>query len=179
LLWFIQHNMFPPLCDHHRVYNKVYSVRTALTSCTGTRTCTLRRSYLMLPPHIAERTRQRFDHEWFTEHSWANVTVHTSRSVFGSLVFPRFGTRASFDAEQKNRHQTHRRSYSARMPNVPRARSRGECSAMCGGSMKPSVLTPSSSCSNFYRNIYYTPTPLWLAVSRPSRYCCQRDYQAM
>jgi hypothetical protein len=62
-------------------------------------------------------------------------------------VFPRVGTRASFDAEQKNRHQTHRRSYSARMPNIRRARasalsthpdsrSRGECSAMCGGSIK-------------------------------------------
>jgi hypothetical protein len=61
-------------------------------------------------------------------------------------VFPRVGTRASFDAEQKNRHQTHRRSHSARMPNIRRARarilfthpdsrSRGECSGMCGGSI--------------------------------------------
>jgi hypothetical protein len=81
---------------------------------------------VMLPPHIAERTRLRFDHEWFTEHSWANVPVHTSRSVVGSLVFPRVGTRTSFDAEQKNRHQTHRRSHSARMPNIPRAR-RAHC----------------------------------------------------
>jgi hypothetical protein len=52
----------------------------------------------------------------------------------------RFGTRASFDAEQKNRYQTHRRSHSARMPNIRRARARtlstcrGECSAMYGGS---------------------------------------------
>jgi hypothetical protein len=55
--------------------------------------------------------------------------------------------RRSFDAEQKDRHQTHRRSQSARMPNIPRARastlsthphsrSRGECSAMCGGSIR-------------------------------------------
>jgi hypothetical protein len=61
-------------------------------------------------------------------------------------VFPHVGTQASFDAEQKNRHQTHRRSHSARMPNIRRAkartlstypgsRSRGECSAMCGGSI--------------------------------------------
>jgi hypothetical protein len=62
----------------------------------------------------------------------------------------RVGTRASFDAEQRNRHQTHRRSHSARMPNIRRARastlpahpdtrSRGECSAMCGGSIRQSV----------------------------------------
>jgi hypothetical protein len=55
--------------------------------------------------------------------------------------------RRSFDAEQKNRHQTHRRSHSARLPNIPRerastlsthphSRSRGECSAMCGGSIR-------------------------------------------
>jgi hypothetical protein len=54
----------------------------------------------------------------------------------------RVGTRASFDAEQTNRHQTHRRSHSAPMPNIRRARartlstrpdsrSRGELSAMC------------------------------------------------
>jgi hypothetical protein len=58
----------------------------------------------------------------------------------------RLGTQASFDAEQKSRHQTHRRSHSARIPNIRHARartlsthpdstSRGECSAMCGGSI--------------------------------------------
>jgi hypothetical protein len=34
----------------------------------------------------------------------------SARCVVGSLVLPRVGTRASFDAEQKNWHQTHRRS---------------------------------------------------------------------
>jgi hypothetical protein len=47
------------------------------------------------------------------------------RRAMCSRVAP-VGTRASFDAEQKNRHQTHRRSHSARMPNTRRAR-RGHC----------------------------------------------------
>jgi hypothetical protein len=56
--------------------------------------------------------------------------------------------------EQKTRHQTHRLSHSVRMPNIPRARastlsthphsrSRGECSAMCGGSI---TVVPSAHC---------------------------------
>jgi hypothetical protein len=73
--------------------------------------------------------------------------LNGARCVVGSLVFRRVGTGASFDAEQKNRHQRHRHSHSARMPNIRRARSRtlsthpdsrsrGECSAMCGGSIR-------------------------------------------
>jgi hypothetical protein len=70
----------------------------------------------------------------------------------------RVGPRASFDAEQQSRHQTHRRSHSARMPNIRRARartlsthpdwrSRGECSAMCGGSIKVTSGLVFGKCS--------------------------------
>jgi hypothetical protein len=98
----------------------------------------------MLPPHIAERTRLDS-----TTNDSPNIRGRmypsTHRDHTARFFFPlRVGTRASFDAEQKNRHQTHRRSHSAQMPNIPRARastlsthphsrSRGECSAMCGG----------------------------------------------
>jgi hypothetical protein len=79
------------------------------------------------------------------------LLVHvTGRRGMCSRV-ARVGTQASFDAEQKNRHQTHRRSHAARMPNIRRARartlsthpdsrSRGGSSAMCGGSIKENVL---------------------------------------
>jgi hypothetical protein len=53
-----------------------------------------------------------------------HMCLSGARCVVGSLVFPRVGTRASFDAEQKNRHPTHGRSHSARMPNIRHARAR-------------------------------------------------------
>jgi hypothetical protein len=82
----------------------------------------------------------------------------------------RVGTRASFDAKQKNRHHTYRRSHSARMPNIRRARARTlsthpdsrlhrECSAVCGGSIKEFTngyrrTQPSwPSMNNWYGNI--------------------------
>jgi hypothetical protein len=119
----------------------------------------------MLPPHIAECNRLDS-----TTNDSQNAPVHTSRShrslvirvrggedgrctsccrgvcgarcVVGSLVL---GQERPL-MQQKNRHQTHRSSHSARMPNIRRARartlsthpdwrSRGECSAMCGGSI--------------------------------------------
>jgi hypothetical protein len=56
----------------------------------------------------------------------AQVAAHshvTERRAMCSRV-AHVGTQASFDAEQKNRHQTHRRSHSALMPNIRRARAR-------------------------------------------------------
>jgi hypothetical protein len=119
----------------------------------------------MLPPHIAECTRPHMAitplsslsrERWWRwkmykllprRTAFCVVWLSGARCVVGSLVFPRVGTRASFDAEQKTRRQTHRRSHSARIPNIRRARARtlsshpnsrlrGKCSAMCGGSMR-------------------------------------------
>jgi hypothetical protein len=81
---------------------------------------------------------------WKTYQLLPRRTALLARRAMCSRV-ARVGTRTSFDAEQKNRHQTHRLSHSARMTNIrrvrartlsahPDSRSRGECSAMCGGS---------------------------------------------
>jgi hypothetical protein len=89
---------------------------------------------------------KRLDQPFHLRTVWiAHSHVTEGRAMCSRIA--RVGTRASFDAEQKNRHQTHRRSHSARMPNIrrasartlsthPESRSRGECSAMCGGSIE-------------------------------------------
>jgi hypothetical protein len=85
-------------------------------------------------------------------------TVLVRRAMCSRVA--RVGTQASFDAEQKNRHQTHCCSHSARMPNIRRARartlsahpdsrSRGECSAMCGGSMTDFVGLRTASARHY------------------------------
>jgi hypothetical protein len=106
----------------------------------------------MLPLYIAECTRLDSTTNDSPNHSWANVPIHTPRS-HRSLVIPvrggedgrctrrttllvrramcsrvaRVGSRASFDAERKTRHQTYRRSHSAPEFRTFVARGRGHC----------------------------------------------------
>jgi hypothetical protein len=99
-------------------------------------------------PHIAITPLACYSSERRWRWKMCKLLHVTVRRAICSRV-ARVWTRASFDAEQKNRHQTHHRSHSARMPNIRRARartlsthpdsrSRGECSAMCGGSTEVS-----------------------------------------
>jgi hypothetical protein len=80
--WIVTHRPLPPhgldpLSSSNWELLKIWNVQTdGRTPWTGDR--------LIARPVTTSTHRRthspRFDHEWFTEHSWANVPVHTSRS---------------------------------------------------------------------------------------------------